>query len=147
MSLEKLTEDLEKLVASKIVVGVFGDKARAQHPSGALVADVAAWMEFGTDSVPARPFIRTGMELAKRDAADRVATVLRDGLARRTLKPSDAMELLRVQVLRAFLENFDRANLWAVPLAESTVKRKGHAQPLVETQTLRNAIDAEVRRA
>jgi hypothetical protein len=63
---------LEALKRQRVVIGVLGSEAAAQH-GGATNADVASWMEFGTTTpegkvhVPERSFLRSTLRLKAGD--------------------------------------------------------------------------------
>ena len=55
----KIKAELGKLCKQRVKVGVqTGDKEK----DGTLLADVAFWNEFGTEKIPARPFMRTAFD-------------------------------------------------------------------------------------
>lgn len=148
----KLREDIKAMGRSHVLTGVLGDRAKAQHPkAGTTVGQVAAWLEYGTEphgdhpGQPERPFLRRmvqeqGPRLRKR--ARRIVADLIDG---RASSAQEALELLAKDAEEATAESFDTMNAWAAPLADATVRRKGHDTIGLDTRTVRQAIAAEVR--
>ncbi len=124
----------------KVTVGVH--EAEGALPEGeATVLDVATWNEFGTDTIPARSFIRAWF--------DQNRTVAYKKLAQQ-LKRAEKGEMTRETALERFA-------LWAVgqikkriargiepPNAASTVKRKGSSKPLIDTGQLRSSIGYQI---
>jgi len=56
---------LEKLEDVAVEVGVFADAGN--YPNGTPIAEVAAYQEFGTQNMPAQPFMRLNMLRNKAD--------------------------------------------------------------------------------
>lgn len=136
LGIGKLREALAELGRTRITFGYQGPSGAAAHPEagGASVALVAAWMEFGTPDAPfpspARPLGRHTME-ANRDAfaaaAKRAIADVIDGRA----TPEIACERVGDLALRALRKTIDRSREWAKANAASTIRAKGHDQPLV----------------
>lgn len=127
-------------------VGVQGDAGNAKHPESDLsVAEIAAIQEFGSapQRIPARPFLGTAFEAhgSWRSLIARAGRLVVDGMA-----PADALLVVGKQAVQDVQAIIDTGARRFVPLAPSTVDNKGHADPLVETGTLREAISAEVHR-
>jgi len=68
-----ITHDVES--SKRALVGVPGDTGEVE-PEGALVADVAADMEFGTARAPPRPFMGPAAMRKGQEAADAVAGIV-----------------------------------------------------------------------
>lgn len=141
-----------KLVASmpkkvmRVSVGIIGQGARAITDSGALVSEVAAWMEFGTDKVPERSFIRGYV-----DENDKLIKDKLRGAAKLVLKGKTLRQALGLVGL--FIEEGirDRIDAGIDPaLKDATVadkRRKGYPKPgtpLVGTRQLYASITHEV---
>lgn len=158
LGIGQLKADVAKLKTQPITVGYQGASGQATHPGtdGVAVAQVAAWMEFGTPGsddrlydqirrmVPSRPFLRTTFVRYR----DEIKTQLKDAL--RDLITGKAT-LVAVQdrlgkfVVGLVQDTIDDAPSWATPLAPSTVERKGHDLPLRDTDTMRDAASYAVR--
>lgn len=128
-----------------ITVGVHSDDANHTHGSGegTTVGDIATWMEFGTQSVPARSYIRSWFD----ERQDFIASTLRTQLAavvagKRPIEQAAERVALAVEgdMKQRILENIPP------PLKPTTVKRKGSSLALVDQGILRNAIRAIVKR-
>jgi hypothetical protein len=140
--LAKLRADLEDLRRLTIRAGIQGADASSRHPRGDLsVGEVAALMEYGSDDgrIPARPFLRhtsestaTKMREALRGAVSDVV----DGRA----ETADALAKVGADLRDEIRETIERASEWAVPLAASTIARKGHDRPLVDTGTMLDSV-------
>lgn len=128
-----------------IVVGVHSDDANHTHGTGegTTVGDIATWMEFGTQTVPQRSFIRGWFD----ERQDFIASTLRAQYqavisGKRTAEQAEARAALAFEgdVKQRILENIPP------PLSPKTIKRKGSSLALVDTGQLRNAIRAIVKR-
>ncbi len=123
--------------------GQAGVWSGASYPGGPDVADVAGYMEWGTASVPSRPWMRTAA-----DAADptlltytrgQLLALYMGGLSARGMIANVAAHHAEQQ------KNAVRtASSWAVALAPSTIAAKGHARPLVDTGVLLQSITYRV---
>ncbi len=118
-----------------------GFLAGATYPDGTSVPMVAAIQEFGAPSrnIPPRPFFRQMIAAKSGEWPD---TVKRALLA----KDYDAAAALALtgEVIRGELQDSIRS-FSGVPLAPSTVKAKGFDKALVDTGTMLNSVDYEVK--
>jgi hypothetical protein len=121
---------------------------RARYPDGKPVAMIAAIQDFGAPraGIPPRPFFRNMIAAKKGEwpaaIAGIIANVTRSGgaiddIARRALDIAGAA--IAGQLRQSVIDTNEP------PLAPSTIRRKGHAKPLVETGHMLNSIDHEVR--
>lgn len=118
-----------------IQAGVFG----GESDDGTPLVDVAAFNELGTSSAPARPFISPAMRAHRAEAtqllAEAVKELLADGSVEKLHHLGDQMVAwIRGRMLSGPF----------TPLAKSTVQRKGHARPLVDTWALYDSISYRV---
>ena len=138
LGIGKLREQLAELAKTKITFGYQGASGAEIHPGtkDKTVAYVAARNEFGTETAPARPMGATTME-ANREAfteeAKRAISDVVDGRA----TPDAAIERAGEFAVAALRRTISNSREWAEPNAPSTIRGKGHDQPLIgEWQTL-----------
>ncbi|SSW67305.1 hypothetical protein AVE30378_02555 [Achromobacter veterisilvae] len=122
----------------------FGIQADAgkDPETGADLLDIAIFNEYGTETIPARPFMRDFAEKngkALGQAMERVAGAVQDG----QLGVDAALDQLG-----AFAEKHQRAHVqqskkWAKPNAPSTVQKKGSDVPLIDQGLMVGAIRYE----
>lgn len=118
-----------------VKVGIQSD---AGEHDGASVLDIAIYNEFGTETIPARPFIRDFAQKNEKVlgmAMDRVAASIERG---------GSVDAGLAQ-LGQFAQQSQQAHVrasksWARPNASSTTKRKGSDVPLIDQGVLVNAI-------
>lgn len=110
----------------------------ATYPDGTPVAAVAAFQDFGTRSIPPRPFFRNMVRRRSGGWPNGIATQLRQTgyNVTRTLELTGSV--IQGQLKQSIIETN------APPLAPSTIRRKGFAKPLIETSHMINSVDYEV---
>ena len=114
-------------------------------PEGARNERVGAFMEFGTATIPARPFLGTTFE----DHQDEIIKLAASIFALATegrLDPLAAFDLLGTQVADMVKATIRRSHPSWPPLDPKTVARKGSDKPLVDTGQLVNSIRHRVER-
>lgn len=102
------------------------------------VAQVAYWNEYGTATIPARPFFRNTIAEKQDEWADNAASRLQqaDG------DVGKALALIGEDVKDDIVETIQ--NFREPENAPSTVKKKGFNKPLIDTGDLWQAIQSEV---
>lgn len=105
---------------------------------GVSVAQVAYWNEYGTATIPARPFFRNTIAEKQDEWADNAASILQhaDG------DVGKALALIGEGVKDDIVETIQ--NFREPENAPSTVKKKGFNKPLIDTDGLWKAIKSEV---
>lgn len=136
---KKYFRELKKMTDMEIQVGFQGDQ---KYEDGTSIAQVAAINEFGASDIPERPFMRQSFEnhegelQAVCDAAQRL--VSSGGSAEQALQ--------QVGVVAKGLVQDEIVNGGFAPNAESTIKKKGSEQPLIDTGTMRQSVNFVVKR-
>lgn len=143
---DKLTPEGERFFKAMAVLQEYkvriGFQAGAvDADSGADMADVAMWNEFGTETIPARPFMRDSVDAHIGEIANFMDTMLEkiifDGM--------DAKEVLeQIGIFQKGLmqKELSRGNF--KPNAPATIAKKGSAQPLIDTGRMRQSISYEI---
>ena len=128
--------DASKFDNTIMQVGVV-DESLA-YPDGTRVVDVAMWNEFGTDTIPARPALRTALKKIAPTLA-KIGTEQAKQMLAGKLRFDHATRRLAKLLAGAMQESIEK---WRrPPNAESTVARKGFNDPLIETGLYVNSID------
>lgn len=136
---KKYFRELKKMADMEIQVGFQGDQ---KYEDGTSIAQVAAVNEFGASDIPERPFMRQSFEnhegelQAACDAAQRL--VSSGGSAEQALQ--------QIGVVAKGLVQDEIVNGGFAPNAESTIKKKGSEQPLIDTGTMRQSVNFVVKR-
>lgn len=127
-----------------VKIGIVG--ATGQYPEGdASIADVAAFNEFGTDTIPERPFMRQTMEANRRQIVSMMKKLLTK-VTSLQMNRITALEVVGQFIQDRMVQTIDQANF--APNSPETVVRKTLGgtknQPLVDTGQMRSSIRYEV---
>ncbi len=128
--------------ATYVKAGVVGSLGQQRHlDSDLTVEEVGILQEFGTDTIPARSFLRDTM----RQARNKVTAISSRIVGRVVMNgvPSDVAlrelgQWATDEIRRKIFSGVDPAN------APSTVEKKGHGMTLRDSFTLANAIGYEI---
>ena len=132
----KLTE----LGTLSLTLGFQGPKAAQLYPTGANVATVATFQEFGTGTIPARSFLRASM-FEFRDKITRLfALAVQRMIKQPKLSAQATLERVGASVVKLIERKIEAARAWAKANAPSTVANKGHDFPLHETDLLSKSV-------
>lgn len=113
----------------------------ATYPNGSSVAEVAADNEYGNPAQgrPPRPFFRNMIAKHKDEWPDDMAKFLRQNRYAVSKTLHSLGSLMKEQLVDS-IENFEGA-----PLSPSTVEKKGHDRPLIDTQHMLNSVTYRVK--
>jgi hypothetical protein len=126
-----------KLAGQGIKVGIQADAGK-DPDSGVDVLDIAIFNEFGTETSPARPFVRDFFEKNRKVLA--TAMGRQAEAVARGVRPTTAMDTLGLWVEKHQKAHVQQSPRWAVPNAPSTVARKGSSTPLIDDGVMLGAI-------
>lgn len=133
LGIGKLRAAMAELGRTSVTFGYQGATGAEAHPSSPenTVAQVAAFAEYGTTSSPARPLGQHTMD-ANRDAfVDATKRALSDLIDGRAADAEAVAQSLGELALTALRKTIDTSREWAEANAESTIRAKGHDQPLI----------------
>ena len=134
-------EDALKSLAGKVKNAAtvrIGFLEGATYPDGTPVGLVAAMLEYGTSKMPPRPFFRQMISEKSSEWPNAIAELLQDNDfdAKKTL--TQVGEGIKGQLQ-------EKITTYSGPgLAESTIKRKGHAKELIDTSHMLKSVAYEV---
>lgn len=133
---KKFFAEIEKLKRLQVRVGYQRGKTKEKETEADLV-DIAAWNEFGTKNIPARPFMRMSVD----DNKETINKMCQSQVKR--LKDGAAAEdiLNQFGVMQKGLIQKKISDGDFEPNADSTVKRKNSSRPLVDTGVMRNSVN------
>lgn len=141
-TLEAAIARIASLDRVEVTIGIQGEIAQGPAGSVTELVTIAAANEFGTDTIPPRPFLRTSLSQKGRKwsrgmrAAASAKARGDDAAAAQTLRDLGIVAVSDVQT--TILEYG-----WT-PNADSTIARKGSDQPLVDDGQLIQSIRAAV---
>ena len=111
---------------------------------GLQVAEYAAWNEFGTRSIPARPFMRNYVD----NNTDRLIRLMANGVTQIALGNATTMGLLNTLGLE--MQSGIKRSITGgdfAPNAPYTVQKKGSNKPLIDTGVMLNSVTFAIRNA
>ena len=141
---------LRKLVAAMVgqaervvaTVGVLEKDASNTYPDGTTTGQVAVWNHFGTDTIPARPFISGPIE-GQQTEIRALQARLAKGVFEGKLEIPQALEFigrdLTSRIQKGIVDGIPPPN------APSTIAQKKSSKPLIDTSQLLQSISYEVR--
>ncbi len=136
--LQRLLREAGKGGVSGVKVGFFST-AKYGDKRGTPVAAVAAWNEFGTETIPERPFFRNALAESERG----VSNILAKGIDTKKMVVDEHLAGRVGEYVQGKIRDSITA-LKEPPNAPETVRRKGSSDPLLDTGTLRNSVSWEV---
>lgn len=119
-----------------VTVGVHDDAG--MHPDSSLTnAQVGAYNHFGTDRIPARPWLDVGVETGNEE----YLKIIEEGLSN-----GEPLEMIleRVGIVATGKVQDYMTLLSDPPNAPSTVRKKKSANPLIDTGALRQSVTSKV---
>lgn len=136
----RLEEALARITArvSKPAILRVGFLERARYQDSTPVAMIAALQDFGTGTIPPRPFFRNMIAAKKGEWPAAIARLVKDN----DYDAARALDIVGAVIAGQLRQSITDTN--APPLAESTIRRKGHSKPLIDTGHLFNSVDHEV---
>lgn len=145
---ERIFRQLEELTSLRVKVGFQDDvkekkrqgkgKKGTDNTDAPLVAQVAAWNEFGTVNMPSRPFMRKSIDNNKDAMADYMRE-LAAGVMDRSVTAQNALKEIGLKQKDFMQLEIDNGNF--APNAASTIRKKGSSHPLVDSGTMRASIN------
>lgn len=125
-------EELKKL---QVRVGFQRGKT---EDDGTDLVDVAVWNEVGTDTIPARPFMRQSAD-GNKAAIEKMCKAQLQKIAQGETAENALKNIGNMQV--GFIQDtITKSKTWAEPNAESTKKKKGSDVPLVDTSRMQQSV-------
>lgn len=122
--------------------------AGSPSQDGVAVIDYATWNEYGTATIPARPFMRTTSDRVARPM--RAKTGINAVNVRRItmgdLTPEQMLDRIGLWYQAQIRHTIRTARSWAAPNAPYTIARKGSTSPLIEHGVMIGAINYEKTR-
>lgn len=116
-----------------------GPRASA-HPIA--IRDIARINEYGSDSIPARPIFGPAMDKHESEYLEEIQDALSEAVRGGDWKGMlEGVTERMVDDVQNEIDNYGHQP----PLAERTIQRKGHDQPWVETEALRQSIQGAVQ--
>lgn len=139
---KKIKTDVEQLRGRGVKVGLM---AGGPVNDGVAVLDYAVFNEYGTATIPARPFMRKTADDAERTLGSFAASTAQRVIGGR-INANQALDTLGLWYQARIRTSITQAWTWAAPNAQSTIKMKGSSKPLIDDGIMRGAINYEKTR-
>lgn len=139
-ALDEYIKRAKKISGDHVTVG-FHSSGLNKYENGDTVATNAARHEFGTDHIPARPFIRPSIRAHVR-GFKRQRSILARKMLNGDIKSREALKVIGVNASDAVQEYIVSGSF--LPLAASTIESKGSTKPLIDTGLMRQSVSFEV---
>ena len=138
--LQRRYSDAPKIVKVGFPAGT--EAVTVSYPNGTRVVDVAVGNEYGTDNVPARPFIG----LSSGDINNQCAPILEQSAAALNNNNTQQYDQLldAAGSVAAGIVKQQITDLRSPPNAQSTIERKGSSNPLIDTGLMRQTVTYKV---
>ena len=110
---------------------------------GLQVAEYAAWNEFGTRNIPARPFMRNYVD----NNTDRLIRFMANGVTQVALgnaTTSGLLNALGLEMQNGIKKSINGGDF--APNAPYTVQKKGSNKPLIDTGVMLNSVTYAIRK-
>lgn len=115
---------------------------KKRSKKAANIADIATFNEFGTRTIPSRPFMAQTFE-KRRSKVEKIIKDYYTQIVDGKIKTKKALDSIGV-IYKGFIQHeIPHGNF--VANKKSTIKRKGSSRPLISTGTLRQSIQYELR--
>lgn len=138
---EKFEAALAKIAAklnskSTLRVGFLED---ATYPDGQSVAEVAFWNNYGTKTIPARPFFSNMVAEKSKEWPKAMLGLLKST----NLDEQKTLELTGQAIKEQLQQSIKDTNL--PPLAQSTIDAKGFDKPLIHHSVMINSANFDIK--
>lgn len=144
--LKSIVRELSKATEPHVKVGVLSDSGQYADGNGvggktANLADVATWMEFGTHTIPARPFLSQAFDSNQ----ERVVAFIKAQHALVVTGKKSVDDALKA--IGLYFEGVVKKTMASgkfAPIKKETIRRKKSSKPLIDTGRLRQSITSKV---
>lgn len=137
---KRFLKELQKLSEKQVRVGLKRGKKGKRHngtSSQTDLVDIALYNELGTSTIPSRPFLAQTVQMHEEEIKEMAATEVSQALLGEK-DSQQAFEVIGEDVRKKVQNRIDEGQF--VPNAPSTIRRKGHDHPLIDTGTMRDSI-------
>jgi len=134
---DKLLLELKQFESFDIRIGFI--EPEFADDGSTYMAQVAAWNEFGTDDIPARPFLSRALDTNHdkiREQFRKEINLIIEG-KQDAMKAAKRLGIFGVSLVKKSIRD---SRKWAEANADSTIEQKGSSKPLVDTGEMLNSV-------
>lgn len=136
---DQLRGELRALMPDGMVTVGIHEGAGMAATGELTMATLGAIQEFGTETIPARPWLVPGVESATQEILDTIQEGIEEGR-------DPAQTLNRVGLVAAGEVQMYITELRTPPNAPSTIAAKGSDNPLIDTGAMRRSVTYQIQR-
>lgn len=125
---------------SFVTIGLHKD---ATYPDGTSVGEVAFYNEYGTKSIPARPFLQLTL-LTYMKEFEELHKKLLNKLLNGKANIETILKSLGFRIQAKIQNTIKQASSWADPNSASTLTRKSTGRPLIDSGTMLNSVGYQI---
>ncbi len=140
LGFKEILRQFKSLKKKRVQAGILRDAGKGEE--GDYIADYACYNEYGTSTIPARPFMSTTFDEKYEVWNKYVGGVVQSLLRGENIDLERSMLLLGERMVCDIKEKI--ASNVLPPLAASTRARKKSSKTLIDTGIMRNSINFEV---
>lgn len=141
-NLVSIREGFRALAGSEVKYGWTEDSA--DYPNGDSVVEIAAFHQFGTSTIPARPILTETFERNVEQLGVLSEAINDEIIDTQTDDLEPALRVIGQFAQSEMQRDFTRAQGELEPLKEATIRSKGHDLRLIETGHLRAQVKFKV---
>ena len=130
----ELKKEMAKLSPDKYVLVGLNEGLGKHNNSDLTVAEIGAIQQFGTPTIPARPWLDTGVE----KAVPEINRIIEKAYESGEFDQDRALELIGISAVNNVQENI--TDIRTPPNAPSTIDKKGSSNPLIDTGQMRQSV-------
>lgn len=136
----RIKHDMLGMNGRGVKVGIL---ANAGQNQGTAIVDYAVFNEFGTERIPARPFMRKTVDDNMQTAMTYAAQLVSQAIGSRRISADVILDRIGLWYQARIRETIRNAYQWAAPNAPATIARKGSDKPLIDTGMMHGAVNYE----
>lgn len=140
LGLDKIIKQFKSLKKKQVQAGILKDAGTGED--GVYIADYACHNEYGTSTIPARPFMSTTFDEKHEEWNKSLNNIVQDVLDGKDIDVDKSMSLVGVRMVDAIKEKIT-SNV-PPPLAPSTIARKKSSKTLIDSGNMLSSINFEI---
>jgi bacteriophage protein of unknown function (DUF646) len=150
MTIVEICEEMGYLSKHTVEIGILAiDKSLTGEDGKTSILEYAIYNEFGTSSIPARPFMRNALDSNKEYIGNLIKTAVAD-VAKGSIKGKTALMRVGETIRGLVIQSIATAQTWATPNNPKTLKIKtkngqaNNTKPLIDNRFLIKSIRYQI---
>lgn len=150
MTIVEICQEMGYLSKHTVEIGILAiDKSLTGEDGKTSILEYAIYNEFGTSSIPARPFMRNALDSNKEYIGNLIKTAVAD-VAKGRIKGKPALMRVGETIRGLVIQSIATAQTWATPNNPKTLKIKtkngqaNNTKPLIDNRFLIKSIRYQI---